>query len=165
MEVSPPERPRDLTASAIMAAATAEVARATLEGCRRLRRLLRIVDQALAHRPPGIQVADRRRGKPLTSQAIGMLLRNQLYAVIVDAPEYGVRAKRGDFEPLSVACINRSGALRRRGLTRTSGTSRTGRRELRRRTRWHRRVPRGGTWPCADSVRHYAIRRAGPRPL
>jgi site-specific DNA recombinase len=41
-----------------------------------------------------------RRGKPLTSQAIGMLLRNQLYAGIVDVPEYGVRNKRGDFEPL-----------------------------------------------------------------
>jgi site-specific DNA recombinase len=41
-----------------------------------------------------------RRGKPLTSQAIGMLLRNQLYAGIVDVSDYGVRAKRGDFEPL-----------------------------------------------------------------
>ena len=41
-----------------------------------------------------------RRGKPLTSQAIGVLLRNQIYAGIVDVPEYGVRAKRGDFEPL-----------------------------------------------------------------
>jgi site-specific DNA recombinase len=41
-----------------------------------------------------------RRGKPLTSQAIGMLLRNPLYAGIVDVPEYGVRAKRGDLEPL-----------------------------------------------------------------
>jgi site-specific DNA recombinase len=29
-----------------------------------------------------------------------MLLRNQLYAGIVDVPEYGVRVKRGDFEPL-----------------------------------------------------------------
>ena len=29
-----------------------------------------------------------------------MLLRNQLYAGIVDVPEYGVRNKRGDFEPL-----------------------------------------------------------------
>ena len=29
-----------------------------------------------------------------------MLRRNQLYAGIVDLPEYGVRAKRGDFEPL-----------------------------------------------------------------
>jgi len=29
-----------------------------------------------------------------------MLLRNRLYAGIVDVPEYGVRAKRGDFEPL-----------------------------------------------------------------
>ena len=41
-----------------------------------------------------------RRGRPLSSQAIGMLLRNQLYAGIVNAPEYGVRGKRGDFEPL-----------------------------------------------------------------
>jgi len=41
-----------------------------------------------------------RRGRPLTSQAIGMLLRNQLYAGIVDVPEYGVRGKRGDFDPL-----------------------------------------------------------------
>jgi hypothetical protein len=41
-----------------------------------------------------------RRGRPLTSQAIGMLLRNQLYAGIVDVPEYGVRGRRGDFEPL-----------------------------------------------------------------
>jgi site-specific DNA recombinase len=30
-----------------------------------------------------------------------MLLRNRLYAGIVDVPEYGVRAKRGDFEPLT----------------------------------------------------------------
>jgi hypothetical protein len=36
-----------------------------------------------------------RRGRPLTSQVIGMLLRNQLNAGIVDVPEYGVRAKRG----------------------------------------------------------------------
>ncbi len=41
-----------------------------------------------------------RRGKPLTSQAIGVLLRNQIYAGIVDVPEYGVRGRRGDFEPL-----------------------------------------------------------------
>jgi len=41
-----------------------------------------------------------RRARPLTSQAIGMLLRNQLYAGIVDVPEYRVRGKRGDFEPL-----------------------------------------------------------------
>ena len=41
-----------------------------------------------------------RRGRPLTSQAIGVLLRNQLYAGIVHVPEYGVRGKRGDFEPL-----------------------------------------------------------------
>ena len=41
-----------------------------------------------------------RRGRPLTSQAIGVLLRNQLYAGIVDVTEYGVRGKRGDFEAL-----------------------------------------------------------------
>ena len=41
-----------------------------------------------------------RRARPLTSQAIGTLLRNRLYAGIVDVPEYGVRAKGGDFEPL-----------------------------------------------------------------
>lgn len=41
-----------------------------------------------------------RRGCPLTSQAMGVLLRNQLYAGIVDVTEYGVRGKRGDFEPL-----------------------------------------------------------------
>ena len=41
-----------------------------------------------------------RRGSPLTSQAIGVLLRNQLYAGIVDVTEYGVRGKRGDFEPV-----------------------------------------------------------------
>lgn len=29
-----------------------------------------------------------------------MLLRSHLYAGIVDVPEYGVRAKRGDFPPL-----------------------------------------------------------------
>ena len=33
------------------------------------------------------------RGRPLSSQAIGMLLRNQRYAGIVDVSEYGVRAK------------------------------------------------------------------------
>jgi hypothetical protein len=41
-----------------------------------------------------------RRNRLLTSQAIGVLLRNQLYAGIVNVPEYGVRGKRGDFEPL-----------------------------------------------------------------
>ena len=41
-----------------------------------------------------------RRGQPLSSQAAGMLLRNQLYAGIADVPDYGVRGGRGDFEPL-----------------------------------------------------------------
>jgi hypothetical protein len=70
-----------------MPAATAEVAHATIAGCHRLRRR--------------VQTAGTRRSDPmLTSQAIGMLLRNQLYAGIVDVPEYGVRGKRGDFELL-----------------------------------------------------------------
>jgi len=41
-----------------------------------------------------------RRGRPLTSQAIGVLLRNRLYAGIVDVTEYDVGGKRGDFEAL-----------------------------------------------------------------
>ena len=41
-----------------------------------------------------------RRGLPLTSQAIAMLLRNRLNVGIVDVPEFGVRDPRGDFEPL-----------------------------------------------------------------
>jgi site-specific DNA recombinase len=41
-----------------------------------------------------------RRGQPLSSQAIGMLLRNRLYVGIIDVPEFGVRDQRGDFEPL-----------------------------------------------------------------
>lgn len=40
------------------------------------------------------------RRRRLTSQAIGMLLRNPLYAGIVNVPRYGVRAKRGDFDAL-----------------------------------------------------------------
>ena len=40
------------------------------------------------------------RGRPLTSQAIRMLLRNQLYAGIVNVPEYGGGRRRGDFESL-----------------------------------------------------------------
>jgi hypothetical protein len=32
-----------------------------------------------------------RRGRPLTSPAIGVLLRDQLYAGIVDVTEYGVQ--------------------------------------------------------------------------
>lgn len=56
-----------------------------------------------------------RRGRPLTSQAIGVLLRNQLYAGIVDVTEYGVRGKRGDFEPLISKEV---------GLPRPSGSAR-----------------------------------------
>ena len=41
-----------------------------------------------------------RRGQPLSSQAIGMPLRNRLYVGIIDVPEFGVRDQRGSFEPL-----------------------------------------------------------------
>lgn len=41
-----------------------------------------------------------RRGRPLSSQAIGMLLRNRLYVGIIDVPDFGVRDRKGDFEPL-----------------------------------------------------------------
>jgi len=41
-----------------------------------------------------------RRGQPLSSQAIGMLLRNRLYIGMIDVPDFGIREKRGDFEPL-----------------------------------------------------------------
>ena len=41
-----------------------------------------------------------RRGQPLGSQAIGVLLRNQLYAGVITVPEYGVRERQGDFEPI-----------------------------------------------------------------
>ena len=43
------------------------------------------------------QIAEESRSR---HKRFGVLLRNQLYAGIVDVPEYGVRAKRGDFEPL-----------------------------------------------------------------
>ena len=42
-----------------------------------------------------------RRGQPLSSQASGMLLRNQLYAGIVDVAEYEVRGGEGTSSRLS----------------------------------------------------------------
>ena len=41
-----------------------------------------------------------RRGQPLSSTAVGMLLRNRPYIGIIDVPDCGVRDQRGDFEPL-----------------------------------------------------------------
>ena len=41
-----------------------------------------------------------RKGLPLSSQAFGTLLQNPLYIGIIDVPDYSVRWKRGDFEPL-----------------------------------------------------------------
>jgi len=68
-----------------------------------------------------------RRGRPLTSQAIGMLLRNQLYAGIVDVPEYGVRGKRGNFEPLisEELCLPRAGDLVRSNASSGTATAST----------------------------------------
>ena len=40
------------------------------------------------------------RGQPLSSQAIGMRLRNRLYIGMINVPDFGVRDQRGDFEPL-----------------------------------------------------------------
>jgi hypothetical protein len=37
-----------------------------------------------------------------------MLLRNRLYAGIVDVPEYRVPAQRGDFEPVTLQAVVRS---------------------------------------------------------
>jgi site-specific DNA recombinase len=42
------------------------------------------------------------RGMPLIPQTIGTLLTDRLYASIVDVPEFGVRGRRGDFEPLVI---------------------------------------------------------------
>ena len=42
-----------------------------------------------------------RRGQPLSSQAIGMLLRNRLYVGVIDVPDFGVRDQRGDFDPVA----------------------------------------------------------------
>jgi site-specific DNA recombinase len=41
-----------------------------------------------------------RRGSKVSSQTFDALLENQLYIGIIDVPEYGVRSRRGDFEPL-----------------------------------------------------------------
>ena len=46
-----------------------------------------------------------RRGQPLSSKAIGMLLRNRLYIGGIDVPDFGVRDQRGDSEPLIAADI------------------------------------------------------------
>lgn len=81
-----------------------------------------------------------RRGQPLSSQAIGMLLRNQLYAGIVDVAEYGVRVVRARPHWSLVAWakrpVNRSDASRRRGRTLISGNARTRRLVARREVRW-----------------------------
>jgi site-specific DNA recombinase len=70
-----------------------------------------------------------RRSQPLTSQAIGMLLRNRLYIGIIDVPEFGVREQRGDFGPfISEEVFRKSltvgGVGRTRRQIRISDTSR-----------------------------------------
>ena len=42
----------------------------------------------------------RVEARRVTSQAIGMLLRNRLYIGIIDVPDSGIRDQRGDFDPL-----------------------------------------------------------------
>jgi hypothetical protein len=58
---------------------------------------------------------------------MGVLLRNQLYAGIVDVPEYGVRGQRGDFEPYLrgpvLPCASR--VLRSRAKHGTAAAART----------------------------------------
>jgi site-specific DNA recombinase len=41
-----------------------------------------------------------RKEKPLTAQTFGTLLKNPIYAGIIDAPGFGLKGIRGDFEPL-----------------------------------------------------------------
>ena len=60
-----------------------------------------------------------RRGRPLTSQAIGVLVRNQLYAGIVDVPEYVFEADA----PTAIAVHRRTGQRR---PTATGTSSRMG---------------------------------------
>jgi ABC-type sugar transport system substrate-binding protein len=47
-----------------------------------------VLQPAAAIARMAVDQADRLITKPLTSQAIGVLLRNRLYAGIVDVPEY-----------------------------------------------------------------------------
>jgi site-specific DNA recombinase len=80
-----------------------------------------------------------RRGQPLSSQAIGMLLRNRLYVGIIDVPEFGVRDQRGDFDPLISEEIHprrvtASDVGRTQRLIPISDTSRTSAPDARRRT-------------------------------
>jgi hypothetical protein len=101
-----------------------------------------------------------RRGKPLTSQAVGVLLRNQSYSGIVDVPEYGVRGKRGDFEPLiSEDLFYRVQAILSGRILSTT-----------RRKRAHPDFPLRGFVRCAScgrvlTVRSAALRRRGPRRI
>ena len=88
--------PRSMGKS-LMAQSRAGAARAT--GVRGVRDL-RFTKELLLKQARAWGLTRGRRNRPLTSQAIGMLLRNQLYAGIVDIPVHGVRGKRGDFEPL-----------------------------------------------------------------
>jgi site-specific DNA recombinase len=68
----------------------------------------RVFDEYATGRFTQLQILDlatnwglrNRLGRPLSSQAIGALLRNPLYAGILDVPDYGVRGQRGDFDPL-----------------------------------------------------------------
>jgi hypothetical protein len=123
-----------------------------------------------------------RRGRPLTSQAIGVLLRNQLYTGIGDVTEYGVRGKSGDCEPLivedlfcrvqprcPVACrkgsaraptVSANGVWQKRNPTLISGTARTRPLSSRRQTRRRHRSATVAHLPCGGNGQHY-VPRAG----
>jgi hypothetical protein len=67
-----------------------------------------------------------RRGQPLSSQAIGMLLRNLLYVGVIDVPEFGVRDRRDLESSISESCeISAQMPSQTRRRSRISGTSQT----------------------------------------
>jgi hypothetical protein len=49
-----------------------------------------------------------RKGRPLTAQTFGMLMKNPIYTRVIDAPGFGLQGTRGDFEPLVLLKLTRS---------------------------------------------------------
>jgi DNA invertase Pin-like site-specific DNA recombinase len=70
-----------------------------------------------------------RRGLKVSPQAFDVMLENRLYIGILDVPDYGVRGKRGDFEPLIIG----NDASQTSNRTRISDTVQTPGRVARRR--------------------------------
>jgi hypothetical protein len=85
-----------------------------------------------------------------------MLLRNQLYAGVVDVPEYGVRGKRGGFEPL----VSENDAAQTRSPIRISNISQIESRVVRQRIESPDRAAMGDHRP---SVRLPSIVPGQPR--